>query len=168
MADHRQSALLLHGLCETDRRYILERLRADDQRILGDHLAELNSLGIPADAGLIDAVKSSRRRVAGDPLHKATSAQMRALLVNEPVWLVRQVLALDNWSWRGDFIAALAPMQQERLAAARPAPLSAKPAQCLREQLTQRLAQLDSDRMAYLPAPRGLRALLQQAVRRWI
>ncbi len=182
MSKHRQSALLLHGLSDADQRWILARLAAEDQRILGEHLSELKSLGIPADRVLIDdatgdtvasdSTKPVQPHVAADPLHAASAAQMRALLANEPAWLVRQVLALDNWAWRPDYLAALNAAERERLRVTGETPLVAgsKVAERLRAQLVLRLAGIDlkhpGDRP--VPTPQRLLSSVQQAIRRWL
>lgn len=171
MAGHRQSALLLHGLSEPDRCWILERLGEEDQHILSEYLAELKSLGIPVDPAMIDAVRSSGPTDAGDPLHAASTVQIQALLADEPVWLIRHVLALDDWPWRQNYLEALAPGQRERLMASRQAPLSGKAAERLRWQLAQRLARFDiapAENRAIPPARRGLFHAVRQAVRQWL
>lgn len=186
MSRHRQSALLLHGLSALDQHWILARLPAEDQRILGEHLSELRSLGIPADPALFDAMtgdasvvesaRSSPRRAAADPLQAASGAQMDALLADEPVWLVRHVLALENWSWREDFLAAQTSARRERLKMTggmtddAPGPAGGKLAECLRAQLLLRLQGFDLDRAARQPVqtPQGLLSSVQQVVRRWL
>jgi hypothetical protein len=176
MPQHRQSALLLHGLAEADRRWILARLPNEDQQILDAHLSELKSLGIPADPVLLDtamvAARAPRRGVVADPLQRASASQMQALLAEEPVWLVRHVLALEAWPWKQDFLAAQNANRRERLLAAGQSPAAAgsKVAERLRAQLTQRLADADFACAAGQPhrsASPGLLNAAQQMVRRW-
>jgi hypothetical protein len=145
MADHRQSSLLLHALNEPDRRWILARLPARDQRILREHLTELRILGIPADFEIAEAATASPRsaRAGRNPLRTATVSQMRAILIDEPVWMLRHLLALDNWSWKQDFIESLQPGQRERVLAGSHATLNPKLAKNLRTQLAGRLATLE-------------------------
>jgi hypothetical protein len=167
MDSHRQSALLLHGLAEADRRWVLEHLDEEDRRILAEHLTELSSLGIPRDPTLIDAIKSPSR-AAPTPMHVASAPQMQALLGDEPLWLVQYILALDDWPWRQAFLDGLTARQRKGLAAAEFAPLGPKLAECLRNQLEQRLR--DSARPAdrsIRPAPVGLFKTMQRALREW-
>jgi len=171
MSGHQHSALLLHGLEESDRHWILAQLAEDDRRILGEHLAELKDLGIPADAGLVQEAITAHGSLApsGDPLHAATAAQMQVLLSDEPQWLVRQVLALEDWPWRRDFLALLP--HHERTRHNQPGALSPKVAESLRQQLAQRLMQCRSLRAEPRPprqASNNLIQALQNAVRRWL
>ncbi len=171
MEGPRQSALLLHGLSEPDRQWILQHLGDEDRLLLGEYLAELKSLGIPGDPTLLDGFRSPRPRDGRDPLLGASVAQIRALLADEPVWLVRHVLALGDWPWRQDFLAALEPAQRERLMASRLVPMRGKAAECLRRQLAQRLARFEVDPVesrAIPPAARGFFHALQRAARQWL
>lgn len=181
MSGHRQSALLMHGLYEADRHWILAQLNADDQRILADHLAELKNLGIPADpalitettskAALIGPAPESQPSIETDPLQAASVAQIRALLADEPVWLVRHVLALENWTWRQEYLAGLGSGQRERLRIIGDPKLKTdgKLAEHLRAQLSRRLAGGDHLRLAS-PAPQAALdhfSSLKKAIRRW-
>lgn len=182
MPGYRQSALVLHGLSEADQRWILARVEDDDQRVLGAHLTELKSLGIPADPALTEAAasasatmgptNSSRRPIAADPLMTASAAQVGIALADEPIWLVRQVLALEDWPWRQEFLASLAPGRRERLTPTNGAPISVsgKLAECLRAHLSSRLVTGDFDGATdqAVQASRNLLPTLRQAVRRWL
>lgn len=167
MPGHRQSALLLHGLSAPDRRWVLEQLAAPDQLILNQHLNELKSLGIPADA----AFSADRRPPpAAATLETASADQMRRLLAEEPVWLVRHLLALADWPWRDDFLATLPASQRRRMTAAHRAPLAPRAAQSLLAQLTQRLAgahRMTPSAQPLEAAAGGLLQRLRRTLRRW-
>ncbi|MES2933120.1 MAG: hypothetical protein V4805_06500 [Pseudomonadota bacterium] len=179
---HRQSALLLHGIQKRDQSWILARLAEEDQHIVRKHLAELHSLGIPVDPTLIDAATSGasaptfiaplQQGGLTDLVARASAVHMHALLADEPVWLVRHVLALDQWSWQQDFLATLTPGQRERLSVtgATPIVVGSKLGERLHVQLSLRLAEFDLDRAAARSSktPGGLLSFLQQAVRRWL
>lgn len=169
MSGHQHSALLLHGLDESDQTWILAQLGEDDQRLLGEHLAELKDLGIPADAGLAqEAITAHRTKAPSDPLRAATAAQMQAVLAEEPQWLVRQVLALEDWPWREAFLAQFPAHERRRNSQA--IDLPPKVAENLRQQLLQRLTQCHSraEPRPQRQANNSLLRALQHAVRRWL
>lgn len=171
MAEYRQSALLLHGLNEPDRRWVLERLDEKEQRFLGEHLAELRNLGIPGDPTLIDVFRHPEPVAADDQLRSASVAQIQILLADEPIWLVRHVLSLEDWPWRQDFLATLAISQRERFLAGRQAPLRGKTAERLRWQLAQGLARAavgSAECRTALPARRSVFHALLKAFRQWL
>lgn len=167
MTAHRQSALLLHGLNDSDRRWILGRLDEDNRRVLAEHLAELETLGIPADPRFVQAVLPTSE--TQDPLRSASAAQMVAVLANEPLWLVRQVLALENWPWRQEFIARLTPGQQ-RLMTSPPPVLRGRVAERLRWHVSQRLGQVavaETDSVSGLRTVSHLLRRVYRGVCRW-
>lgn len=166
MSAHRQSALLLHGLGTTDQRWILERLDQSDRQTLEAHLDELKSLGIPAEPALAAAASAPRGAGARARLMEAPAARMVQLLADEPVWLVRHLLALGDWPWRADYLAALAPGQRERIGTVRPAQLGSAVAARLLDDLAAGLGNVSP---ALLPVRRpGALQAMRQAMRRWI
>src|SRR5262245_57688532 len=169
MSGHRQSALMLHGLGKTDQQWILAHLDSTDREIVSDHLTELKALGIPADRTFTAVPRPSTGK--RDLLHIASANQMLNVLANEPVWLIRHVLALDNWHWRDAFLAALDPVERERLTAPGQAvaPLNDHAAASLRTQLLHRLGTVDSHKTQHQSrwnAIRGLLPSLQQRLHR--
>jgi hypothetical protein len=167
MPAHRQSALLLHGLNKADQHWILARLADDDRRIVGHHLAELKELGIPADPGIAAQASGARAHAAAGPLHAASGEAMFQLLADEPVWLVRHVLALADWPWRTAFLDAHGGARRERLAAASPAPLAPLAAERLLARLAAKLALPAAGAHAPAVARANPLALLRGALRRW-
>jgi len=171
MPGHRRSALLLHGLNELDRRWILARLPERHQEILGEHLNELKELGIPAERLQPDPASSSRQAVADEPLQLASAAQMQTMLHKEPGWLVHQVLALEQWPWAEDFLALLGSARSEQLRALQLPELSGMTRQTLRTQLNRRLAQvqpLQQASPAGRPAQRQWLNMLPEQMRKWL
>jgi hypothetical protein len=167
MSGHRQSALLLHGLDRADQRWIMARLGQADARILDGHLAELRQLGIPADPAL------AARRGDGDGaeavVRGASAAAIALLLADEPVWMVRQVLALGDWPWRDAYLAGLGQHQRERLAAGVPIPALAGQAGAeLLAALATRLAGPVPTRAAPEAPPAGPLQSLRLALGRWL
>ena len=140
MSGHHQSALLLHAVSETDRHWILKHLPETDQRILNNHLKELQQLGIPVDPSLAGIAS---QYVAGsdemDLLQLANANHIRALLADEPVWMVRQILALEAWPWKQDFLALFPVVERTRLLSAEVSPIGPKVAEYLRSRLMDRM-----------------------------
>ncbi|RSZ56288.1 hypothetical protein HF313_22245 [Massilia atriviolacea] len=165
MAAHRQSALLLHGLGQADQRWILSQLGEEDRRILAGHLAELKELGIPADPAIARQAGGARAVADQGPLHKASAATMLQVLADEPLWLVRQVLALADWPWRQAYLEAHPEQQRERLGGEVHPPLHPQAAQRLLARLAERAARHGAAPATAALAP-GPLARLRQAMRR--
>lgn len=166
MSAHRQSALLLHGLGSADQRWILERLDGDDRLTLESHLSELKSLGIPAAPALAAAASAPRGTGARGKLMAASGARMAQLLADEPLWMVRHLLALGDWPWRQAYLDTLAGARRERAASAPGTPLQEALAARLLDDLG---AQLDDVSPALLPVRRaGALQAMRNVMRRWI
>jgi hypothetical protein len=128
-----QAALLLHGLDERDRDWIMTRLPAGERLELAGHLNELTALGIPADQQLIRAATR-----AGDD--ENTAVRMHAVLVNEPLWLQASILAIEAWPWRDAYLAGLPADRRERLVRLMPTQLAPSAARAIQAQLAARLS----------------------------
>ncbi|MFZ6765894.1 hypothetical protein ACO0LM_02330 [Undibacterium sp. Di26W] len=115
MSGYRQSALLLHGLGVQDQRWILDQLSKDDQVTLRSHLAELKDLGIPVDRSMLANLGISETGGKLDALQAASAADMQLLLSGEPVWLIKQVLSLENWPWKQEYLASMTSAQADKL-----------------------------------------------------
>lgn len=139
MSGYRQSALLLHGLHTTDQRWILDQLSKDDQEQLRSHLLELKQLGIPADRSTLANLGISETGGKLDELQAARAADMQLLLKDEPLWLVKQVLSMENWPWKPEFIAGLNHVQADKLQQMQLQPAVAKAQEILRSHLLQQL-----------------------------
>ncbi|MFZ6659030.1 hypothetical protein [Undibacterium sp. TJN19] len=139
MPGFRQSALLLHGLSVSDQRWILERLAADDQKLLREHLAELKDLGIPADSSMLNNLGISADGSKLSPTQAAAAADMLMALKDEPIWLLKQVLSLENWHWKQAFLAGLTQGQKEKLQSLQIPALSVRAQISLRAYLIERL-----------------------------
>lgn len=115
MSAYRQSALLLHGLNEADQRWILEQLNVDDRSQLRDHLAELRELGIPADRNILTSLGISETGERLDDLQAASASEMQMVLRDEPLWMLKQVLALESWPWKEQFLDTLHETQVAKI-----------------------------------------------------
>lgn len=166
MGAHRQSALLLHGLGYADQHWILERLDEDDRSTLEAHLAELKSLGIPAAPALAAASSAPRQAGVHGKLMAASAQRMAELLADEPVWLVRHLLALGQWPWRDAYLAALPAARRERIGTARPPALSEAAAARLLADIGAALGEV-SPLLLPVRRPGALQAV-RHAMRRWI
>lgn len=119
----RRSALLLHGLGEGDRGWLLERLTVSQREQVSALLQELRSLGIPADArAAIQLLNDSR--AAQEPTETysaravvaaASPARLAAVLKDEPAGLVAHLLLADRWNWQAAFLALQPPVQRRRI-----------------------------------------------------
>jgi hypothetical protein len=102
MSGQRKTALLLHGLVDADRDWILEQLPAGQQTVLRGLLEEIQALRIPADAA------KCIPQPAKDVLEDVLSEQACSLLCEEPVWVLSALLALPSASqWRTRLLDAL-------------------------------------------------------------
>lgn len=156
MSGVRQAAMVLHGLGDADREWMLSRLppsRVDELRPLLD---ELRELGMPTDAELIAQAVDGAQAAAPTPQSQdaariagASAAQMLALLRGEPDRLVALVTSSSAWPWRDAFFGQLGPHRAARLrdlslAMGAPPALRAAVLQALAERL--RKAEADDPR----------------------
>jgi hypothetical protein len=108
-----RAALRLHALPEEDRAWVLAALPADQQSILRQLLRELEALGIPRDADLLQPFgegDGDEARSPGLPLHALDAAairQLAAVLAAEPPRLAAALLAAGDWEWREQLVAGL-------------------------------------------------------------
>lgn len=127
----RQAALLLHGLGEIDRAWLLERLSEAERSAMVGLLSELGSLGIPSDRAFVEevvAAAASRAaatdvdRGAGDApeprvasLARASPEAIANVLRDEPPGLVACVLRLHPWPWKEAVLGRLGPVAAGRI-----------------------------------------------------
>lgn len=117
----RQAALLLGAMSASDRAWVLAQLPAADRVILDPLLGELDALGIPVDADLLDAVLDKPAR--GAPTEPGSTAPRDAvdtaavlnaapavllkLLAHEPAALIARLLGMRAWPWQQEFMKLL-------------------------------------------------------------
>lgn len=136
----RQAALLMHTLGDADRRWMLSQLGPAARTEAEQLLAELATLGVPADPVLLHAVltrppghgNGARSGTAAsasaasaadsdlplDRLARATVPEMVALLQNEPDALIACLLKearQADWSWRTGLLDRLGPARRRRI-----------------------------------------------------
>lgn len=146
MSGHRQAAVALHGLIAADRAAILAELPEQDRQVLRGYLAELDELGFDGGGAALVAdapPRSGHTDPAGDALADARAADVHLVLQGEPAALVAQLLSLEPWRWRADFLALQTGARREQLRAAAPADrIAPARAAFLVEALRSRLARL--------------------------
>jgi hypothetical protein len=170
----RECALVLHGLSQSDREWMLSRMpgeRADELRALID---ELRTLGLPPDAELTaralhapqaawtPTAVSSAPTGAVQFIAAATVAQVQSVLHEEPDSVLAIVASSSAWRWRDRWLSRLEPLRAGRV---RKLMLEQATTPALREAVleavAQRLRTLDEEQPA---AP----AALQQRARHWL
>lgn len=123
MSGVRQTALVLHGLAAVDREWMLSQVSKERVGQLRALLAELEEVGIPADAALLRG--NTRANGVALPnaltthiavLASASAEQVHALMVEEPDGLIALVLATTAWPWKEKFLSLLDVQRARRVA----------------------------------------------------
>ena len=110
-AGRRRAALTLHALAASDREWLLEQLPPAERATLRGLLAELQELGIPADAEVI-------RSALAEAAPAVDTANTQALAL---------VLSREAASFRGLLLSLLPAAQREAVLAQWPHELEARP-----------------------------------------
>jgi hypothetical protein len=101
--NERRAALVLHGLVEEDRDWVLARLSATERGKLRALLDELAELGLPKDASTLAA--PAEPFVA--EIDAAPPARVHAVLRDEQDTTVATLLGLHAWQWRRSVLRLL-------------------------------------------------------------
>lgn len=116
MSSPRQVALMLHGLADADRAWLLGRLGPARVEVLEPLLAELRELGIPADPALaaqalepVAAHDDAELRSVTQTIGASTLPQLQLALADEAQGVIAAVLTAGNWPWQDAFLAAQEP-----------------------------------------------------------
>jgi hypothetical protein len=131
MSGHRQAALALYSLADSDRRAILAELPERDRDTLRAYLAELTELGFDraANSGAVAALAPvGGAGAASDVLLRAEPAAMAALLRHEPAAFVAALLSFEPWPWAPAFLELHTPLRRAQIADAGRAGAIAAPA----------------------------------------
>ena len=128
MSGLRKAALVMHGLGEQDRQWLLERLPAHWARELScaPPAAVGRALGSPAttnsSAKRPGTPSQSRAAVGPDsgPIARASVEQVHALLKDEPDALIALVISSGPGPWREALLLGFAPSRAKSIRAARP------------------------------------------------
>ena len=159
MSGHRQAAVALHALAEADRTLILAELPETDQATLRGYLTELDELGFDSGAatdllprrGDAGTVPPAANDSAADALAEASAPAVHSALEGEPASLVAQMLSIEAWTWRADFLTLQTAARREQLRACAPdGAVAPARAAFLRRAVSERLQRLPA---AASPAP---------------
>lgn len=130
MNAYKRAALRLHGMENSDRRWVLSNLPGHQRKKLLDMLSELRSLGIPRqldmhsdlqdganpgcdgeDAAMADGGRSS----LVDTIAKASPLTINEVLQGEDEAAVAAILLLHDWPWRSEVIDLMSPSRRQRM-----------------------------------------------------
>ena len=129
--ERRLAALTVHALDPVDRHWVLDHLTGAQRIDLEALLAELETLAIPRDRELLDAVISPRPLAslpdAPPAILRADSAVLAELFASEPDALVSRCLALLEDSQREEVLGLL-PRDRQATVATASAGIAAGPA----------------------------------------
>lgn len=184
MTGYRRAAVALHRLEEEDRNWILAELPEPDRKTVTGLLNELNDLGFVPESMPDDipvALPSVTAAVEATPAQRislAAANDVWAVLEVEPVTLIGQVVALQDWPWKDAVVDRLPPQRRQQVLAI----LNAKPMiaparkECLINLLSARLAALPANEpqtvvgsRSRVPRLPGIRLVsrLKQVVKPW-
>lgn len=124
----RHAALVLHGMSEEDRDWVLAALPARERERLLPLLVELQEIGVTRDPTVLDQLierpgSQARKGTTAplDSLDRQSVASLARLLNAEPPQLVACFLALRDWSWQARLARLLEPSRRR---ASRPSQLA--------------------------------------------
>lgn len=118
----RHAALMVHGMAEADRSWLLSRLAPAEREALQPLLEELQDLGIPRDPTLAREFPPMRTTPVTieaphldvmDQASRLSPPVVVAVLRDEPHELVRRIVALRSWPWRDAVNTALGFAHEE-------------------------------------------------------
>lgn len=103
MIGYRKAAVLLHGLHEDDRRWMLEQLSAEEQHILTQYLNEIRELGFSSEGAVSqESIRRAGKVAHASPMDIVAEADAEAvygILHTEPIPLVAMLLRAHQWKW---------------------------------------------------------------------
>jgi hypothetical protein len=127
MSGVRQAALVLHGLADADRAWMLGQLPPEQAGPVRELLTELRELGIPNDPGLatqalasdpVHAIRTRPAPAANDPvalMRAASVEQVQHAVEGESQGFVAVLLVAADWPWYRAFLAAQEPARMRAL-----------------------------------------------------
>jgi hypothetical protein len=126
---YKKAALRIHGLIETDRQWVLDKLPERERNELNAFLAQLNEMKVPGGnstfSDLIDRASGNYQDMAAagralspskvDAVNTANSDSVISILTREPDWLIALVLLSSEWDWTESFIRSLDSDRRTRI-----------------------------------------------------
>ncbi len=127
MSGHRRTAVLLHGMHEQDRQWMLAELAPKDQATVRAYLEELDALGFSYGPDMMAQVNQPTTPLSPlQSLQLAGVQQMLALLQEEPPGLIARLFSLHTWPWQEALLKQLPANKRQRIRGLMvPAPASA-------------------------------------------
>ncbi len=104
MIGYKKAAVLLHGLSERDRRWLLAGLPISAGNRIKPLLEELKLLGIPRDRDMLAAALEAARMIDKKralvlQIDGFDGARIFENLQDEPLFMIRGLLAAYPWTW---------------------------------------------------------------------
>jgi len=123
----RKAALLLHAMCDADRRWMLEQVDASERARLDELLSELDALDFPSDAAFLDAVLQSAPPTRVEPGARGPAQwsvdDAWGVFHDEPDGVIAAALAAaqdgGSWSWGPALLRRLGEERATAIAASR-------------------------------------------------
>ncbi|MEW8229334.1 MAG: hypothetical protein AB2745_03350 [Candidatus Thiodiazotropha endolucinida] len=154
----RKAALYLHGLEETDRRWLLDALSDEERERMHASLAELDEMGVPsgsawlpelAEAHLVEVREEEVTHHSSEieTIEKADLSRLTRFFKHEPERIVALLLNHRVWSWHQSYMDKQSPKKRERLRRAFEAPvppLKPKVEAALQSALATRMNKVES------------------------
>jgi hypothetical protein len=157
----RKAAVMLAGLSEVDRSWVLERLPEGSRGELAELIAEVQSLGFASnakavfdEAGLSAIGSVSTETASSSVVSRIDACSISVLMTwakEEPDWVIAQVLRQRKWKWSEAFLEQLGIERKEHVTGlcAKLIPLPARIAHQLLVRVAENL-QMRGERLSYL------------------
>lgn len=118
--DARRAALTIHALPAADRKWMMQRLEAQQRRTIEVLLEELDSLGVVADGRMVEQALATAPESKAEPAWRQTlaacdAATMVACLKDEPAMLVARVLERGPWRWDSAVLERMHPLRRRHI-----------------------------------------------------
>jgi hypothetical protein len=118
--DARRAALTIHALPAADREWMMQRLDLPQRRTMEVLLGELDSLGVVADARMVEQALAAVTEPKAEPVWHWTLAgcdadTMLACLKDEPAMLVARVLERGPWPWDSALLERMHPLRRRHV-----------------------------------------------------
>lgn len=125
----KKAALRIHGLAETDRQWVLDKLPERERNQLITFLVQLSEMKVPGGnsnfSELIDRASDNYQETntddralspsKTDAVNTADLAAIVTVLSREPDWLIALVLLSSEWDWTESFIRSLDSDRRTRI-----------------------------------------------------
>lgn len=121
---YRKAALVLSGLAEADRAWMLARVEHEERARLSSLIEELSGLGLAAEDAVVRELAAEAPPKSQVTVDAATAL---GVLSREPDWLIALVLRARPWPWREELLRLLGTQRRFSVQEAIPAGSDVKP-----------------------------------------